>query len=64
MRAKLLEKNLSPAQVAIELGVTYQTLWRWRQAGYGPAWFRLGPRLVRYKFSDVKEWEDRLRNEQ
>ena len=33
---------LTAREVATILNVTHQTLWRWRQAGEGPAYVRLG----------------------
>jgi excisionase family DNA binding protein len=47
---------LSPSEVAEELGVTVETLRRWRRSGIGPAARRLGPRLVRYERARVREW--------
>jgi len=54
--------NMSTKETAYQLGVTVGTMFNWRQLGYGPAWFRLGPRIIRYRVSDIEEWEDRLRN--
>ena len=53
---------MSTDEVADYLGVVKQTLFRWRQTGYGPAWMRLGPRIIRYKMDDLIEWEERLRD--
>jgi len=50
-------------ELAAYLEVAKQTLFRWRQSGYGPAWMRVGPRIIRYKVSDVMEWEARLREQ-
>lgn len=47
---------LSPAELAAELDVTTETLRRWRKAGTGPAWFRLGDRFVRYQRDDIRTW--------
>jgi hypothetical protein len=38
---------LTVEEKAREIGVR-ATLYRWRRAGTGPAWVRLGPKLVRY----------------
>ena len=54
--------TMSTDELADYLGIAKQTLFRWRQSGYGPAWMRIGPRIIRYNVSDVTEWEDRLRN--
>lgn len=32
------------------------TLRYWRSTGQGPAWFRLGPRRIAYRRSDVEKW--------
>ena len=32
------------------------TLRYWRSTGQGPAWFRLGPRKIAYRRSDVERW--------
>ena len=52
---------MNTQELADYLEVAVQTLFRWRQSGYGPAWMRVGPRLIRYKVSDVMEWEENLR---
>jgi predicted DNA-binding transcriptional regulator AlpA len=39
---------LPPVAVAAMLGISVRTLLRRRQAGDGPPWYRVGPRLVRY----------------
>ena len=57
-------KLMNTDEVAEHLSITIQTLFRWRQKGYVPAWMRIGPRIIRYKMSDVVEWEDRLRDVQ
>jgi len=54
--------TMNTEELAAYLEVAKQTLFRWRQSGYGPAWMRVGPRIIRYKVSDVMEWEERLRN--
>ena len=53
---------LRPPEVAEILCVSPATLHRWRKEGYGPAWSRLSPRIVRYEISEVDAWEERLRN--
>lgn len=54
--------TMSTQELADYLEVAPQTIYRWRQSGYGPAWIRVGPRIIRYKVADVMEWEDRLRD--
>jgi excisionase family DNA binding protein len=46
-------------QVADLLGVTTRTLQRWRISGEGPAWVRIGVRLIRYAETDVAAWKER-----
>ena len=53
--------TMSTKELADYLEVAIQTLFRWRQSGYGPAYMRVGPRLIRYKVSDVMDWEENLR---
>lgn len=52
----------SRAVVARRLGVTPRTLKRWAVAGRGPRAYKLGPRTVRYRRSEVDAWlESRAR---
>ncbi len=39
---------LRPGEMAEKLGVCKMTLWRWRKAGTGPAYIKMGERTVRY----------------
>jgi hypothetical protein len=39
---------LTPEEKARELKVSYSCLYRWRQAGVGPEFVRIGPKLIRY----------------
>ena len=47
------EKLMTPEQAAERLTVSPKTLARWRWAGHGPRFFKIG-RLVRYSESDVQ----------
>lgn len=47
---------LDTKAVAALLGVANATVRYWRQVGEGPAWFRLGPKIVRYRRSAVEGW--------
>lgn len=38
------------------LGVSRVTLESWRLKRIGPAWIRLGDRLVRYELRDLRAW--------
>jgi predicted DNA-binding transcriptional regulator AlpA len=44
------------AELAQRLGVSIQTLGKWRREDSGPTWFRLGPRKIAYLRADVNEW--------
>ncbi|MGI5127452.1 helix-turn-helix transcriptional regulator [Pseudonocardia sp. CA-107938] len=47
---------LTGRQVAALIGVSPNTLRRWRHNSIGPAASRLGPRAVRYERAAVDEW--------
>ena len=36
--------------------VSRRTAQRWRRAGDGPCWVRIGPRRVVYRLADVEAW--------
>ncbi len=44
--------------VAKFLGITIATLDRWAKKGICPAPIKLGPRLVRYRRSEILAWLD------
>lgn len=45
--------SLDEKQLSNTLGISIKTAQSWRQKGIGPAWYRLGKRLVRYRAEDV-----------
>lgn len=48
---------LDDKQVSELTGISVGTLRWWRHDGtHGPRWFKLGPRAVRYRTSDVEAW--------
>lgn len=47
---------LSEVEAAAILGVHPKTLGAWRKAGTGPPWFRIGPKLIRYREEAVRGW--------
>jgi len=47
---------LTTAEVAVALQVSKATLDGWRCKGMGPKFTKLGKRLVRYRWSDVRQW--------
>lgn len=57
--AKLAAGNLlTDTEVAALCGCAVQTLRNMRWRGEGPAWVRLGGRMVRYKPADVQAFID------
>ena len=50
------DRWLSERETAALLGLGVDTVRRYRRAGVGPAWSRLGVRLVRYRRADVIAW--------
>ena len=50
------ETMLTPAQLAELLGCTTRSLERWRISGDGPAFVRIGPKLVRYPETSTRQW--------
>lgn len=47
---------LTPAQFCARHNISPATALRWRKAGLGPAWVRMGPRNVSYRLSDCEAW--------
>ncbi len=45
--------TLNEKQLCDVLGISPKTAQSWRHKGRGPAWQRLGSRLVRYRTEDV-----------
>ena len=52
---------LTEDEVARRLGVSRRTLLRWRFAGDGPSYLRLGPKVIRYAEADVAAYIDARR---
>jgi predicted DNA-binding transcriptional regulator AlpA len=46
----------SPEEVSARLRVSGATLSRWRKAGTGPVFIRLGSKRIRYVDADVDAW--------
>lgn len=55
----MADKYLKADEVAEILQVHAKTLNRWRLAGEGPPWIRMGDKLIRYEERAVREWVDR-----
>lgn len=58
-------KNISwtEKQMCKGLGISQKTAQAWRAKGEGPAWYRLGTRLVRYREEDVMAFIEKGRVE-
>ena len=50
--------SLDDRAAAKYLGVARITLQLWRKQSKGPKWFRAGPKLVRYRMSDLNSYID------
>lgn len=50
------EQTLRPGEVAEILGVSPETLRRWRQDGSGPPFEQLSERTVRYPKAALEAW--------
>ena len=48
---------LTPKQLAVELGVSVQTVAKWRLSGLGPRYCKFGA-AVRYDHAEVQRWVD------
>ena len=47
---------ISPTVVEQKYGIPVAQLRRWRAAGTGPEYFRLGARSIRYYIPDLDDW--------
>lgn len=56
-----MSELLSTPQLAEKLGLTPNTLEKWRLRGEGPAYLRVGESQVRYDSRDVDAWLDTRR---
>ena len=58
MTSEMLDEDswLSESDVAEMINVAAVTLKGWRRSGRGPKFYRLGPRLIRYRAEDVDVW--------
>ena len=54
-----MQEILNQKRVAVILGISTRTLERYRVAGTGPRYAKLGGKLVRYQQSDVEAWIQR-----
>ena len=55
-----MERHVREHELSDRLGLSVRTLQRWRWQGKGPAFLKLGGRVV-YRIADVEVWEERNR---
>lgn len=48
--------RVSPKRAAEILGVSVRTLEEWRRKQIGPAFVKLGPKLIRYEIADIERF--------
>lgn len=46
-------ERISPKKAALYLGVSVRTLEEWRKKKIGPAFVKLGPKLIRYEVEEL-----------
>ncbi|MBL4927788.1 helix-turn-helix transcriptional regulator [Fuscibacter oryzae] len=51
---------LSVDQVAERLGVSTDSIWRWKRAGAFPLAVKVGPGCTRWRLSDIEAYESNL----
>ena len=56
MTSALLAGTMTSLEAAKHLGVSLATLKRWRAAGSGPEFIRMGERIIRYRETDLDRW--------
>lgn len=54
------EPLLTTKEVALFAGVSEYTMSRYRMDGIGPNYIKLGPKMIRYRRSDVEEWVNKM----
>lgn len=47
---------ITPYELSLRLGLSEETLRRWRRRGHGPTALILSPRVVRYDPKEVEAW--------
>lgn len=57
--SELQQHALTPKEASRYLGISEAALRLWRGAGAGPAYFRAGERLIRYRRADLDAWIER-----
>lgn len=51
-----MDQLLRTEDLERELGISRETIRGWRRRGIGPAWQRVGPRIIGYRRADVDAW--------
>lgn len=49
-------ERIAPKKAALYLGVSVRTLEEWRKKKIGPAFVKLGPKLVRYEVAALERF--------
>lgn len=55
MQDVLRQFNLDTSEASIRMGVTRQTMQRWRKRGYGPKYLKVG-KEYRYSEREIVSW--------
>ena len=45
-----------PEQLSSRIGISVQTLARWRSEGQGPSYYKIGGKRIAYRISTVEAW--------
>src|SRR5450432_2406097 len=61
--ARTISALLSVDEVSALIGVAVPTLDTWRCRGFGPPWYKLGGKIVRYRLDELEAWIDSKRRE-
>jgi len=56
MTSALLSGTMNTVAAAEYIGISEATLKRWRMAGTGPEYLRLGERIIKYRQTDLDCW--------
>lgn len=54
------DRLVTMAEVTAMIGTHRATIYKWMDEGKFPSHITLGPRMVRWKLSEVKAWMDNL----
>lgn len=51
-----MSTTLTPSETATALHVSIEVLAFWRTVGFGPAYIKLGPTMIRYSTGSLHHW--------